>query len=302
MKQAAFIVSFLGDDRSSVLYEKRLSYHRRQLRYLLTEKNIERVYVYAQCYNDAERSLHTVCEAGEVELSSREKQKLVLIESDQPQHPGIGRNVLLKEFYSSEYDWGHFIDNDSILYDHFFGKNVFVNLEKVADDPQMRFVAGFRPIIPRHEAFTAEYEANKEVRDNSFVFTRDSHLKGSFFSIRNFKKYDNVEIYMDESMFQMEDDEFALAMLSHGLVFYKCHNVVLNELANGVYSVLFANQDRMQDVQQWKNYIAEKYSEYGVKLNSKGNVDRKSFVRRIRTPKQVVISINNKKIALDKFF
>jgi len=290
MKQAAFIVSYLGrGDRSPRLYSKRLNYHRRQLEWLCTEKSIDRVFVRSQGYNEDEIRIY-------------ESDKISFLHSDEPQHPGIGRNVLLRHFYSTDYDVAHFIDNDSILYDHIFGKSFFEKLSEVWEKPQMSNVAGFRPIIPRHEPFTGDYRAEKELRDNNFVFRKNLHLKGSFFTIRNFSKYDNVEIFFDEKMFQMEDDEFAMKMLQQGLHFYKCENIVLNEMANGEYSVLFSEQDRMKDVQKWKDYIAEKYSSVGVRKNSKGNLDRSSFIKRFwKAPNEVVVPLEGA-FSLDNFF
>jgi len=245
--------------------------------------------VYSQGYNEDEISLY-------------ESEKICFIHSDVPQHPGKGRNTLLRHFYDSDYDVAHFIDNDSILYEHIFGSSFFTNLENVWDELQKSSVAGFRPIIPRHEPFTGDYKAEKDLRDNNFVFRRNMHLKGSFFTIRNFKKYDGVTIFFDEAMFQMEDDEFAMQMLKHGLHFYKCENIVLNEMANGDYSVLFSDQDRMQDVQEWKNYIAEKYKDDLVVLNSKGNVQRGKFIFRYwRAPNEVVVPLEGA-FSLDNFF
>ena len=153
--------------------------------------------------------------------------------------PGSARNILLKDFYSSDEDFCIFADNDSVLYDkqqHLDGA-AFINLIKNIDVTAMKDVDAFIPIIPQHQAFSTFFKKNETTLKHHFWFDRTREFKGSLFVLKNLKKYHGMELYFEQDKFiedgkiiGVEDKAFGMNLVRHGLGVYQCKNIVLNEI------------------------------------------------------------------------
>lgn len=298
MKLAAYIISYLGKGK---VRETRLVHHNKQIDWLLKNKSDLDINILAQHY-----------EEGEYRTESNIHYTIIPKDHD-ILRPGPARNVLLEEYYDSDYDMCIFLDNDSILYDtkdhHMEGGKIFESLEKIWDDDLMQdHVDLFTPIVPRWEPFTKMYKENKELIDSALVFKRTGILKTSLWFFKNVAKHKDMKLFFDESFDEIEDGEFIMAAVAAGLGTYKCMNIVLNEFSGGPEnSTLFSEEDgtnsRLDNSGFYKQKIIEKYASQGMTANKKGNIHRSYFFKKcFLHPKYVEIFKNkNERGGLNEF-
>jgi len=294
MKLAAYIISYLGEGK---VRETRLEHHNRQIDWLLKNKPDMPIHILAQHYK-------------ETEYRNEDNIDYTIIPKDHDVlRPGPARNVLLRDYYDSDYDMCIFLDNDSVLYDtkehHMEGGKIFETLENVWDNKLIReCVDLFVPIVPRWEPFSKMYRENKEMIDNNLVFRRTGILKTSLWFFKNISKHKNMRIYFDESFDEIEDGEFIMAAVAEGLGTYKCMNIVLNEFAGGPEnSTLFSEEDgtntRSNNSNFYKRKIIEKYAHLGMTENKKGNIHRSHFFKKcFLHPKNIEVPKDNKRWGL----
>lgn len=218
-----YIISWFGDD---AVQTKRREYHQRQLAWA-QQQHLQPV-VYAQEYLDTDY----------------QDQVEYIVNTEGVKFPGTARNFLLDKFYASDEDWAIFADNDSVLHagpQHCDSKN-FVEVFNNIDPELLGNVDAFIPINPANMPFNKLYAENTQTFQNNLVFRRSTAFKGSFFVLKNLRKFYNQRFYFDQTSFTNtegamiggEDVDFALQLLKSNFGVYQCQNIVLKELGHTV--------------------------------------------------------------------
>lgn len=232
----ARIISWMG--KASVL-EKRLKAHNRQIDWLL-ERGIKPL-VFAQEWQDQ-------WYRSDVDYIKWSGPRLL---------PGAARNHLLEEFYSTDENFSIFADDDSILYDdvqHCDGKE-FISIFNNIEISELNNIDTFLPISPRQTPFSEMFSQNENKLKKFLWFKLAHRAKGSFFVLRNMKKFYNKEYYIDHELFQKpdgtmvggEDNHFNLTLLRDGYGCYELQNILLNELAGNDSTWVDDDSERMTD-------------------------------------------------------
>ena len=225
-----YVISWFGRRIYPELIERRKKIHKTQIDWALAQ-GLEPV-VYAQEY------------APEDYLEG-----VTYIKSETPNHPSIGRNILLKHFYQTSDDWAVFADNDAILYDddtHADSHHFIAEFKKI-DPKDIKYVAAITPIDGRQTPFRATLETNGWQKN--WILKRKNNLKGSLFVMKNMKKAFNEEIYFDETFgadgkfIPYEDLDFAITITKKNYGVYEMQNIILKEIGSNIST--WAKNDRI---------------------------------------------------------
>lgn len=192
---------------------------------------------------------------------------------EKPISPGAARNVLLREFYSSDADWLICMDDDHGVIPWFRGYELFWDLRNgIFDDflkKQFMITA-----IPGYWKNTPKeiYKRLKEKGINPYYnwILRGVRMPGSMpvACIPNIKKHKGIEVYFDESSvtgesFIPEDLKFMIDWVLAGGHAYECMNMIGFPFGNLDASSIFESNNernsRVKDVLKWsKNYLEER--------------------------------------------
>lgn len=216
-----YIISWFGDRANTKVYERRLRYHRRQLKWC--KENNLKVHVYAQDY-DKEQYVDGVTYFKNT--------------GDSILPPGHARNVLLKHHYSTDDDFAVFADNDCVLYHGEQHKDSidFVDQMRQQDVTKFKDIGMIVPLNPARNAFTKEIA--KPIYDSHYTFKRTAKVGGGWLMIKNFKKHIDQEVYFDEEIFKRdeeglllpgEDSDFAFTIWKLGQGAYQTNHAIMCE-------------------------------------------------------------------------
>lgn len=179
------------------------------------------------------------------------------------------RNIIMKKFYESDFDYLLINDDDNAFYNYYHIDRFFKILSET--DCKSFIENGIhcvRPIEPQYEPFKKE---NKKLNcDNRFVFKQCSlsNLTGAFLLI-NFKKYFGREFYFNEEMkVNIEKDaeceilDFLIVLMKEG---YNClclRNMILkNTTTSTGRSTIFEGSDDIdRHFYQMVNNTCRKYN------------------------------------------
>lgn len=268
-----YIISWLG--RDDAMRAKRLAYHQRQLEWV------------------HKQGLQPVVLAQDYELD--ELQPNVDYRHHSKMLPGFARDILLKEFYASDDDYAIFADDDAVLHEgqqHALSRD-FVELFNSVPMDKLTDIDCFVPLNPARVPFNKTYNSDPTLYKNNFVFARTVALKGSFFVVKNLRKYHNKEIYFDQQYFQQPDGkmiggadiDFGLQILNNNLGLYCLTNTVLKEFGHtlSTWAVDHGGETNIQ----FKNRIAEKYN---LTKNRAGHLQYKTVYNNNPTSSKVIVS------------
>lgn len=127
------------------------------------------------------------------------------------------RNYLLDIFYQSSFDWGLFLDDDTVVKSD---NDSFSFLESDKIDC-------FIPINPMHHWCYPGYYSSL-LKDN-WVCHKTIELKGSAFFLKNLNKAYNKQLFFDTDIDVLEDTEFAIRINENHLSTYRIDNVAISE-------------------------------------------------------------------------
>lgn len=277
----ARIISWMG--KSSVL-EKRLKAHNKQIDWLI-ERDIKPVVFTQEWKEEWYRS--------GVEYIKWNGPRLF---------PGAARNFLLEHLYNSDENFSIFADDDSILYDntqHCDGKD-FIDIFNKIDIKDLNNIDSFLPISPRQSPFTEMYKRNEDKLKKYLWFKLAHRAKGSWFVLRNMKKFYDKEYYIkdelfvreDGSMVGGEDNHFVLSLLNDGYGCYELQNIILNEITSSNSTWVDDDSERMSD--DFHRILKKSFN-----LPMKGNRLDFSVIKMVgKKPREVFVS----KIKENEFF
>lgn len=242
----AYIVSYLGADPS--LIAKRLSIHNRQIEWF---KSLDlQIKVFDQNYEDSFRSpgVEYFGYSGAVL-----KQWKV-------------RNIFLKEFYNSDEDYCIIADNDSILYDHFDGKEFIRAFIQNGKEFSNYGIDAIVPIDAAKSPFNKYVSDRKDAYDSNYVFNPVLFFRTAFFILRNIKKHRKKEIYFrdfseNENLGRADDFFFSHDLNKNGCRCFKTYNIILKDMVGERYSILSQdNEERTRLINQTFEFLQKEYN------------------------------------------
>lgn len=211
--------------------------------------------------------------------------------------PGPGRNLLFKHFYESDEDMAIFADNDGLLSDYGIGETFFEDMNKNFD--RYRNVDFFIPANPAITHAYGEIKHNEEYKKFHIFSRKMVDVKGTFFVLRNLKKYYDIEIYNDpffdydeNGLIIGEDTEFCINVIKHGFGVYLLKNVILKEFGGYKKSCWTSNYaNRRLSEQKAMEYTAKKYN---IPLKKNGKFNTMRFMNEhFQRPKKLMINIGD---------
>ena len=185
-----YIISYLDDDAAK--RTDRLRVHNDQLDCWLNHTNLK-INVYAMNYSDQD-----------FRTEDRITYKILT-----PRRANPARLEAFKDFYASDAHWGIMMDNDASLYSashHNSSYKLFEEMSSHIED--YKTIGVFQPINPGKQPFN--HFINDDVHTHNHVFARNMDLKGSMMIVRNFRKYNQPEVWPDPSYIYGDDTKIAM--------------------------------------------------------------------------------------------
>lgn len=223
-----YIVSYLGED--PLLQKKRLEFHNRQLDWILeTSQPSTQIKVFDQNYKSEWKRTDSKIEYYNYSGPVLKQWKV--------------RNIFYQDFYQSNDDLAVFLDNDTVLYDHFDGKSFFKFISEKQQELVKKKIYCFVPIDAAKSPFNQHVKDRKDEYDNNFVFNHTTILRTCFYCMLNLKKHFNREVYFrdfseNEFLGRADDYFFSFDLMRAGFKGFKSFNFILKDMVGERYSLL----------------------------------------------------------------
>lgn len=204
---------------------------------------------------------------------------------------GQARNVILKEFYDSDYDWLLLCDDDTVLYPYYsadeFIKDVAFNPKKFY---QVDAISALEPEYYPYKKLNYEDKYNLDY----YKFEPRVLNSGSATSIIiNIKKYYGKEIYypnIDANKGEgREDIEFLIAWLKAGFTWYTMQTMIRKSLCFDKSSIFGADtKARDKILMHDLDVICERYAQDGITRDVNGKITWKNFNNRFNHSQKIL--------------
>ncbi len=216
---------------------------------------------------------------------------------------GAARNIILKEFYNSDYDWLLLCDDDTIIDDkynpEYFIKELVNNREKFKD---VHAISALEPEYHPYKLLNFKDKGNL----THYKFEPRELNSGSATSfIQNVKKFYGKELYypnVDASKGEgREDMEFLFSWLKSGLNWYTLQTLIRKSLCFDKSSI-FGDDTKARDkiLMHDLDVICDRYKEDGLMRDINGKISWKNFNERYNTSKKVLYIPREITIAYDE--
>ena len=194
--------------------------------------------------------------------------------------PAKARNIILWDFYNSDYDWLLLCDDDTIAYDYYDYVS-FIN-DIVENPDKFNGIDAVSALEPEYHPYK---KLNYQDRNNltHYKFEPRELNSGSATSlVRNIKKYHGIEIYypnIDASTGEgREDMEFLFDWLKHGLTWYTMDTWIRKSLCFDKSSVFeYSTKERDKILMVCLDNICKRYSSDGLKRGVDGKITWREF-------------------------
>lgn len=204
---------------------------------------------------------------------------------------GAARNILLKIFYNSDYDWLFLWDDDTVLYEHYspekFLYDIFENEEKFK---KVDAVSALEPEYYPYKKLNYQDKGNL----THYKFEPRVLNSGSATSIiRNIKKFYGKEVYfpnVDANKGEgREDIEFLIAWLKKGFNWYTMQTMIRKSLCFDKSSI-FGSDTKSRDkiLMHDLDVICDRYKNDGITRDINGKITWKNFNERYNKSEKVL--------------
>ena len=278
------VISYLPDDSKRT---KRLQASRTQIEWLHKLFNNEKILVIAQNYNDTDYLDDPLVE---------------YIKYDKGIGAGNARNVILKNFYSSDKDWLFICDDDTILDNKYSYQNFIYDMVNNPDK-----FDGIDAISAIEPEYTAYKKNNFEDKANltHYKFTpRELNCGSATSFMRNIRKYYGKEVYYNNILADksegLEDVEFLLNWVLDGLTWYKMNTLIRKSLAFNQSTIWEDDRDeRNNTLSRCLDKVCERFSKYGINRGINGQIIWKNFNERYNKSQKVLYIKRDKPIEFE---
>ena len=222
---------------------------------------------------------------------------------DKPIGAGAARNVILKEFYNSDYDILLLCDDDTIFYEYYhYERFIHEFCKNLAKFKGINAVSALEPEYHPYKKLNYEDQANL----THYKFEPRELNSGSATSlIKNIKKYYGKEIYYPNTDANKgegrEDIEFLLEWLKEGLNWYTMQTWVRKSLCFDKSSI-FGTDTKARDklLMHDLDVVCDKYKEDGLQRQVNGKITWSAFNDRYNKSEKVLYIEREKPIEYDE--
>ena len=204
---------------------------------------------------------------------------------------GNAMNVILKEFYNSDYDWLLLCDDDTVAYDYYNYQGFIKDV--VSHPDKFDGVDAISALEPEYHPYKKlNYQDKNNLTHYKFE-PRELNSGSATSLIRNIRKYYNKELYypdIDASTgFGREDMEFLFAWLKEGLTWYTMDTWIRKSLCFDKSSIFGNNvKERDKILMQCLDNICKRYKADGLQRNINGQITWREFNDRYNKSSKVL--------------
>lgn len=204
---------------------------------------------------------------------------------------GAARNIILKEFYNSDYDWLLLCDDDTIIDDK-YNPEYFIQ-ELVNNQEKFKDVHAISALEPEYHPYKLLNFKDKGNLTHYKFEPRELNSGSATSFIQNVKKFYGKELYypnVDASKGEgREDMEFLFSWLKSGLNWYTMQTLIRKSLCFDKSSI-FGDDTKVRDkiLMHDLDVICDRYKEDGLMRDINGKISWKNFNERYNTSKKVL--------------
>lgn len=160
-------------------------------------------------------------------------ERVIYMKKDKPIGAGEARNLILKLFYNTDYDWVFLLDDDTVTFPYYQYEDF---IHDVANNPdKFKGIDGISAMEPEYVPFK-KLNYSDPLNLTHYKFEPRELKSGSSMSImRNINKYYGKELYFPNTDASKgegnEDIEFLLDWVKCGFTWYKMNTWIRKSLA-----------------------------------------------------------------------
>ena len=219
---------------------------------------------------------------------------------------GIGaanaRNIILKEFYQTDYDWLFLCDDDTIAYQYYHYEDFIHDI--VNNPDKFNGIDAVSAVEPEYHPYK---KLNYQDRANLTYYKfepRELNSGSATSIIRNVNKYYDTEVYypdIDATTGEgREDMEFLFDWLKHGFTWYTMDTWIRKSLMFDKSS-LFGKDTKSRDklLMTCLDNICKRYAQDGLQRLSNGKITWSAFNDKYNKSKKVLYIKREKPIEFE---
>ena len=205
--------------------------------------------------------------------------------------PGKARNIILKKFYESDYDWLFLCDDDTIAYDYYSYADF---IHDIVNNPEkFEGIDAVSAVEPEYHPYKKlNYEDKNNLTHYKFE-PRELNSGSATSIIRNIKKYYDKELYYPDTDARKgegrEDIEFLIEWLKLGLTWYTMDTWIRKSLCFDKSS-LFGTDTKARDklLMHDLDVLCDKYKADGLQRQINGRITWGELNNRFNKSKKIL--------------
>ena len=200
----------------------------------------------------------------------------------EPLGAGEARNVILREFYHSNYDWLLLLDDDTIIDDKYSPNNLLNDIQNHLDEFDAHNVNAISALEPEYHPYKKQNYDDKNNLDYYKFIPRELNSGSATSLIRNVVKLGGPEVYYPNVNANKgegrEDMEFLLNWLLKGYTWYTMVTWIRKSLCfnqSSIFGIDTEARDKilMHDL----DVVCDKYKKYGLQRGIDGKITWANF-------------------------
>ena len=278
------VISYLPDNE---LRTQRLTAARTQIEWLKSLFNDTTINVVAQGYRDDECNIEGVS----------------YIRYEKGIGAGNARNVILKAFYNSSYDWLFLCDDDTIA-DKKYHYEDFIH-DIVNNPTKFELIDAVSAVEPEYHPYKKlNYQDKANLTHYKFE-PRELNSGSATSIIRNIKLYYDKELYFPDINANTgegrEDMEFLFSWLKAGFTWYTMNTWIRKSLCFDKSSIFGYNvKERDKILMQCLDNICKRYAKDGLQREVNGKITWKNFNDMFNKSEKLLYIKRNKPIEFEE--
>lgn len=193
---------------------------------------------------------------------------------------GAARNVILKHFYKSDYDWLFMLDDDTIFYPYYNYENFLLDI--LENPKKFCMIDAVSALEPEYHPFKKLNYADKNNLTHYKFEPRELNSGSATSILKNIKKFNNEELYfpnVDASSGEgREDMEFLFSWLKRGFSWYTMDTLVRKSLCFDKSSIFGKDVEaRNKILMTCLDNICVRYKDDGLQRETNGKITWKRF-------------------------
>lgn len=222
----------------------------------------------------------------------------------EPLGAGEARNVILREFYHTEYDWLLLLDDDTIIDEKYSPENFINEIMKCSHKFDETNINAISALEPEYHPYKKQNYEDKNNLDYYKFIPRELNSGSATSLIRNVVKLGGQEVYfpnVDANKGEgREDMEFLLQWLLSGYTWYTMVTWIRKSLCfnqSSIFGIDTKARDKilMHDL----DVVCDKYKKYGLQRGIDGRITWANFNNQYNKSEKVLYVKREQSITFD---